>query len=144
MKLSGFFQQKLFSTRLVCIVRRGHPTIKEELNLDQYLAASHVLVRPSGRKHLFDAALLERGLKRHIALEISHYMSLLPILISSDLVATVPLDLAQVCAAHSEVRILPVPVESPEIEVHQFWHSRFHKDPANSWLRGSLHALFGG
>ena len=39
--------------------------------------------------------------------------------------------------------MLPVPVKSPPIEVHQFWHSRVHKDPAHVWLRGVLHSLFG-
>ena len=141
---AGFYQQKLFANKLVCIVRRGHPTIGATLSLKQYLAASHALVRPEGREHVFDQFLHQRGLKRRVVLEISHYMSLLPIIESSDLVATVPQDLAEVCARHADIRMLPAPVKSPAIEVHQFWHSRFHKDPANAWLRGVLHSLFGG
>ncbi|MEO8524344.1 MAG: LysR family transcriptional regulator [Caldimonas sp.] len=140
---AGFYQQQLFATSLICMVRRGHPTIGTRLTLKQYLAASHVLVRPEGREHVFDQFLQQHGLKRRVVLEVSHYMSLLPIIERSDLVATVPLDLAEVCVRHAAIRTVPTPIKSPPIKVHQFWHARFHKDPANVWLRGVLHSLFG-
>ena len=147
---AGFYQQRLFDAHLVCMVRRKHPIFGNSSNsgatitLKQYLAASHVLVRPDGREHVFDQVLQERGLKRRVVLEISHYMSLLPIIAGSDLVATVPQDLAEVCARHADIRLLSPPIKTPAVQVHQFWHSRSHKDPANMWLRGLLHTLFGG
>ncbi len=140
---AGFYQQKLFAPHLCCIVRDGHPGIGTRLTLKQYLAASHVLVRPEGREHLFDAYLKRQGKQRRVVLEISHYMSLLPIIASSDLIATVPHDLGEVCARYAPIRTLPLPLQSPAVEVHQFWHGRFHKDPGNVWLRGTLHRLFG-
>ena len=143
LRKAGFYQQKLFSAGLACVVRRDHPTIGATLSLKQYLAASHALVRPEGREHVFDQALQQRGLKRRVVLEISHYMSLLPVIESTDLVATVPQDLAELFVSHAAVRMLPAPVTSPPVEVMQFWHSRFHKDPGNVWLRGVLHTLFG-
>ncbi len=143
LRKAGFFQQKLFATELVCIVRSGHPAIGASLTLKQYLAAAHALVSPEGREHVFDKFLHERGLKRRVVLEISHYMSLLPIIAGSDLVATVPMDLAEVCARHAAIRIVPAPIKSPAVEIHQYWHSRSHKDPANTWLRGLFHRLFG-
>ena len=69
-------------------------------------------------------------------------MSLLPIIAASDLIATVPHDLAELCARFADIRILPVPLKPPAIEVHQFWHSRAHKELANVWLRGVLASLF--
>jgi DNA-binding transcriptional LysR family regulator len=140
---AGFYRQKLFAPHLSCIVREGHPSIGERLSLKQYLAASHVLVRPEGRGHLFDEHLKKQGMQRRVVLEISHYMSLLPIIAESDLIATVPHDLAEVCARHARIRVLPSPVKSPAVEVHQFWHGRFNKDPGNVWLRNSIHRLLG-
>ena len=55
--------------------------------------------------------LHERGHKRRIVLEISHFMSLLPIIAGSDLIATVPEDMADFCARRGEVRILSVAVQ---------------------------------
>ena len=143
LRKAGFYQQKLFSAGLACVVRRDHPTIGATMSLKQYLAASHALVRPEGREHVFDQALQARGMKRHVVLEISHHMSLLPVIESTDLVATLPQDLAELFVSHAAVRMLPAPVTSPAVEVMQFWHGRFHKDPGNVWLRGVLHRLFG-
>ena len=139
---AGFYQQRLFRNELVCIVRKDHPTFKRTMTLKGYLAASHAVVRPEGREHVFEQFLHGRDLQRRVVVEIAHFMSLLPILTSTDLVATVPKDLADVCVRHAPIRILPCPIKAPAIEVHQFWHQRFHKEAANVWLRGILHDLF--
>jgi len=139
---AGFFQQRLFRNELVCIVRRDHPSIKRTIALKAYLAASHAVVRPEGREHVFEQFLHGRNLQRRVVVEIAHFMSLLPILTSTDLVATVPRDLADVCARHAPIKILQCPIKTPPIEVHQFWHRRFHREPANVWLRGVIHDLF--
>ena len=52
--------------------------------------------------------------------------------------------MADFCVRPVVVRTIPVPIKSPAIEVHQFWHRRFYKDPANMWLRSSQHSLLGG
>ena len=139
---AGFFRQKLFDSPHVCIVRRQHPGVGERLNLKQYLELSHVVVQPEGREHVFDLFLERRGIKRRVLLEVSHFMSLLPLIESSDLIATVPSDLAAVCQRYADIRLVDVPIKSPVIPVHQFWHRRFHKDPANLWIRGLVQSLF--
>lgn len=140
---AGFFLQKLFRNDYVCIVRGKHPAIGEKLTLKAYLAASHAVVSPDGREHLLDQFLQRRGLERRVLVGLSHFMSLLPIIESSDLVATVPRDLANICARHADIRIVDPPFKSPVVEVHQFWHRRFHQDAASVWLRGLVHRLFG-
>jgi len=30
----------------------------------------------------------------------------------------------------------------PEAAIHAFWHARFHRDPANQWLRARFFELF--
>jgi DNA-binding transcriptional LysR family regulator len=138
---AGLFQQRLFRNTFVCIVRTGHPTIGETMTLKQYLEVPHAAVRP-GREHLFEEFLQQRGLQRRVMLETSHFTSLLPIIESSDLIATVPRDMADVCVRHADIRIVEVPLKGPIIEVHQFWPRRFHKDAGNVWLRGLVHELF--
>ena len=140
---AGFFKQKLFDSPHVCIVRASHPSVKQSVTLKQYLALSHVVVRPEGREHVFDRFLQQRGMQRRIALELSHFMSLLPVIEGSDLIATVPADLADVCRRYANIRLVDVPIKSPVIPVHQFWHRRLHKDAANNWLRGVVQSLFG-
>jgi DNA-binding transcriptional LysR family regulator len=138
---AGFFLQKLFDNPHVCLVRKAHPAA-DALTLEAYLAASHAVVRPGGREHVFEQFLTQQGLRRRVVVELSHYMSLLPIVEQSDLIATVPLDLADVCVRHGALRIVEAPVQAPVISVHQFWHARYHKDLASLWLRGVLQSLF--
>ena len=141
---AGFFRQKLFANGYVCIVRAGHPSIGRGMTREQYLAAPHAVVRPEGREHLLEEVLAAQGVKRRVVLEIAHFMTLLPVIAASDLVATVPRDLAEVLMRHAGLHLFDLPFASPAIDVHQFWHRRFHKDPANVWLRGVVQALFGG
>jgi len=141
---AGFFLQKLFRNDYVCIVRSGHPQVGERLTLKSYLAASHAVVSPDGREHLLEQALQKRGVERRVMVGLSHFMSLLPLIETSDLIATVPRDLANICVRHGDIRIVEPPFKSPVVEVHQFWHRRFQKDAANVWLRSLVHRLFHG
>jgi DNA-binding transcriptional LysR family regulator len=133
---SGFFQQRLFKHAYVCIARQDHPSLTGRLSMKDYLAAPHAVVLPDGREHLMEQFLNAKQIRRNVVLELSHFMSLQTVIASSDLIATVPEDLAQFFAAHGKIQILPLPLKSPEVEVHQFWHKRLGKDPANMWLRG--------
>jgi DNA-binding transcriptional LysR family regulator len=142
LQTAGFYQQKLFDNPHVCIVRSDHPAVGETLTSKAYLAASHAIVRPEGREHVYERFLEQRGLKLDVVLVLSHFMSLVEVIETSDLIATVPLDVARLCCSRGRIRQFDVPVESPVIPVYQFWHTLFHKDEANQWLRSILHSLF--
>ena len=139
---AGFFQQKLFDSPQACLLRDDHPLADRPLTMASFLAASHAVVRPGGRASLFEAFLATQGPQRRVALELSHSMSLLPVLESSDLIACVPLDLAQVCAAHGRLRVLALPMSAPAVAVFQTWHERVQRDPAHVWLRQLVYETF--
>ncbi len=139
---AGFFQQKLITNSHVCLVRMNHPTIGNKITSAQFLQAAHAVVKPDGREHLFERFLQGKGIKRRVVVELSHFMSLLPIIETSNLLATVPKDLAEFFVQHGNVRYIPTPMKSPVIDVHLFWHQRFHKEPAHIWLRQVIHQLF--
>jgi DNA-binding transcriptional LysR family regulator len=139
---AGFYQQKLFDNPHVCLLRSGHPLKGRRVALKDFLAAAHASVRPDGREHAFDQFMAQRGLRRTVAVELAHFMSLLPLLERSDLVATVPRDIATVCVRYGTLRMAEPPVKPPAIAIHQFWHTLAHKDAANIWLRGVMRSLF--
>lgn len=139
---AGFFQQKLITNSHVCLVRMNHPTIGSKITSAQFLQAAHAVVKPDGREHLFERFLQGKGIKRRVVVELSHFMSLLPIIETSNLLATVPKDLAEFFVQHGNVRYIPTPMKSPVIDVHLFWHQRFHKEHAHIWLRQVIHQLF--
>lgn len=132
---AGFFQQRLFRNTHVCLLRDPHPTIGRKLSLKQFMAASHAVVKPDGREHVFEQFMQKKGLQRRVVVELSHFMSLLPIVENSDVIATVPRDLAEFFRKHGAVRYVETPMASPVIDVHLFWHQRFQNDRAHAWLR---------
>lgn len=79
------------------LVARGHPlaVAGTEVDLATYLAASHVMVAgDSGRPNI--AMALDRiGGAPRPRLTVNHFSALPPILVASDLVATVPMSVAQ-------------------------------------------------
>jgi DNA-binding transcriptional LysR family regulator len=141
---AGFYRQRLIRSGHVCLLRKQHPSIRNKISLKQFLQASHAVVKPDGREHVFELFLKEKQLIRRVAVELSHFMSLLPIVENSDLIATVPRDLAEFFVHHGQVRYVDTPIKSPIIDVHLFWHQQYAKDPAHVWLRRSIFELFGG
>lgn len=139
---AGFFQQKLFENPHCCLMRQGHPLAQGKLTLKQYLGAEHAVVRPAGREHVLERFLHERGLTRRVVVELSHFMSLLPVIEQSDVIATVPKDLADLCCRHGRLQQVDTPFKSPVTPIHQSWHRRFHHDAAVVWLRSVVHGLF--
>ena len=142
LKKAGFFQQQLMRSPHVSLVRKNHPEIGERMSMEQFIAASHVVVKPQGREHVFEKHLQQQGINRRVVLEISNFLSLLPIIESSDLIATVPQDLADFCVQHGQVRAICTPVNAPVIDVQLHWHQRLQKDPGHAWLRSAIHKLF--
>jgi len=138
---AGFFQQALFKTSYACVTCAHAGPAVERMTQRQYLAARHVVVRPDGREHLLDRVLDDKGWQRHVTLELSHFMSLLSLLPGTDLVATVPEDIATVMERHIAIRRIALPFQAPVIDVQQFWHRRMQHDPANRWLRGLFHEV---
>ena len=138
---AGFFQQGLFKTSYTCIACARNIRVGQRLTMKQFLAAGHVLVRPEGREHTLDRLLEEKCHQRRVVLELSHFMSLLAILPGSDLIATVPDDIADAVGRHVKIKRIALPFRPPVIDVQQFWHRRMQQDAANRWLRGVFHAV---
>lgn len=133
---AGYFRQALFTTSYACIACARNAGIESRLTLKQYLAARHIVVRPDGREHMLDRFLEDKGWHRHVTLELSHFMSLVALLPGSDLIATVPQDIATAVGRHVALQQIGLPFRPPEFQVQQYWHRRMQNDPANRWLRG--------
>ncbi|SNT34762.1 transcriptional regulator, LysR family [Noviherbaspirillum humi] len=138
----GFYQQRLFRNSFVCVVRADHPRIQDHPTLDQFLAESHAVVRPAGRTHLYERFLESQNIRRSVRAELAHFASLLTIITTSDLIATVPRDIAHVFAGLAPIRLVDPPLQPPAFHLKQHWHERVHADAANVWLRKLVRDLF--
>ncbi len=141
----GFFQRKLFRQRYVCLFRQGHRLDKKRVTLDEFVAAEHLVVISAGTGHgKVDELFKRSGIERDVRLTVPHFVSVGHILQASDLVATVPERLAQQLVGPFGLTFVGHPAKLPEVAINAFWHAKFHKSPANQWLRTLVFDTFGG
>jgi DNA-binding transcriptional LysR family regulator len=137
----SFHCQSLFKEDYVCMVGAANTMVTDEvLSFEQFAALPHMVYMPSGGGHMQQEQAIERafaahGLKRKVTFRAAHFLGVTRIIASTNLLITLPYRLAQACATLTPVRMFEPPLEIPGFEVAQFWHSRFHHDPGNRWLR---------
>ena len=139
----NILRRHLFTNGFVCVFRAGHPLDKEKISLEEFASAQQVLIVGLGKDHARIHSLLEKHSRRGmVRLRVSQWASVADILRSTDLVATVPAKFGQRWGTLSGLKYLPHPLKLPEANVNLYWHARFHKDPANQWLRTTLFNIF--
>jgi DNA-binding transcriptional LysR family regulator len=141
---TGFFQRRLFVHEHVCMFRQGHPLdTNTPLSKEAFAAADHVVVAAAGTGHAtVDASIEKLGLKRKVVLSVPHFVAVGHILATTDMIATVPERFAQQCEVPFKLKHVALPIKLPEIGINLFWHSRFHKEQGNQWLRSLLFDQF--
>jgi DNA-binding transcriptional LysR family regulator len=60
----------------------------------------------------------------------------------TDNVATLPAGIATALGGALDLAVFATPTRLPRIEVAQYWHERFHREPGNQWIRGVFAELF--
>jgi DNA-binding transcriptional LysR family regulator len=133
---TNFFKRQLTVSEYVCLFRRGHALDKRRITLDEFVAADHLVVVSVGTGHcVADEEFERRGIARNIKLRIPYFAAVGYLLHDTDLVTTVPKRLVNRCAGPFDLTSVPVPFELPSIPINLFWSARYHRDPANQWLR---------
>ena len=144
LKKDDFYQQRLFTHHFVCLVRAGHPFVGQRLTVEQFLSLRHAVVLSEGRsQEILESFLAEHGLRRRVAIYTPHFLSIPKLIAMSDMIVTVPHAMGiEYGKAPYKMRVLQTPFPSPRIELRQHWHTKFHKDARNLWLRDIVSRLF--
>ena len=132
-------EELLYEDDFLCACRDDHAVVPRSPDLDCYLSLRHLHVSTKGHPHGYvDAALAEKGLQRHVAATVGHFL-MAPVLAgSSELVATEPRRLLESLGSHFALRLFRPPIEIPTFRVVQAWHVRCDVDPGHVWLRRIL------
>lgn len=136
-------QRKLFDEKFVGIARAGHPRLAEPVSIEQLQGEGHVAIAIAGTGHSeLDHGFEDLRPSGKAALELPGFLAVGAAVAETDLVAIVPSRLAEQLREQGKLQIFNLPRPGPAIQVRQYWHSRFHHDPANRWLRNLLADLF--
>lgn len=127
--------QTLFQEEFITAQRRGHPRGSEEISLDEFCDAEHLLISTSGGHFsgMIDDALAELGRERRVSVSIQSY-ALAPLVLSStDCICTLPRRFLQRFA--DTLDLFTPPLALAVFSMNVFWHPRMRTDPAHVWLR---------
>jgi DNA-binding transcriptional LysR family regulator len=132
-------RQRVSADRFVVAVRKTPPRVRPGFTLATYLAEKHVMVTSRRRgPGAEDIELGQHGQRRHVSLRCRNYLAAFRVVAESDLVLTMTARYAMLLTSESAVRVLPMPLRMPKLDLFLYWHDRVHDDPANRWLRAAL------
>lgn len=131
--------ERLYTGHYVCVMRKDHPLAKQELTLDSFCSANHLLVSFSGRAQgLVSDALTQLGRERRILLTVNQFYTGGAVVASSDLITVLPRHLIASTGKSEELIEKKLPFELPPVHVDMLWHERDARNPAHKWLRSKL------
>ncbi len=128
--------QHLMNEGLACVIRADHPLVGENLSAEQYEQLKHVNVLPPGRMRAgLYQALEQRGLRRQVAVSVTHFLAVPEMIAVTDYCATLPRLICKHLSRDQRLRIIPAPVDLGTFPVEMGWHARYRDDPAHRWFR---------
>jgi len=139
--------QRLYSDGYVSVTRRGHPRATEARTRKGFLAEQHILITASETGHAAHheaQRVLARAIPpSNVLLQVPSFVAGAIVASQTDGVATLPANLAALVATPLGMTMFRTPVPLPRFEIAQYWHERYHRDPAHKWLRSITLELFG-
>ncbi|MEL7071046.1 MAG: LysR family transcriptional regulator [Cyanobacteria bacterium J06581_3] len=132
--------EPLFTERFVGIARQGHPALEAQpISVETFAGLSHALAtQRRDTTGVIDEALGGHNLKRRVAFTTPHMMVLPFVISSSDLVASLPLRIAQRLASVCGLTIFELPIETKPWMLSMLWSVLSDRDETNRWLRKAI------
>jgi DNA-binding transcriptional LysR family regulator len=137
------------------VVRAGHPLTQGEVTRQRLLAFPHIVVELTGSgDDGVDGFLDDRGVLRRVWIErllietdgtddgpvgrvavtVPHYGAVAPMLLVTDMVATLPRRLAKVVGERGTLVPVDLPYEPSVVAIEAVWHQRSDGDQGIQWL----------
>lgn len=136
--------QHLMDDSLACVVRADHPEIHDSMSREQYERLRHVNMLPPGRLRVGLFQALERqGLRRKVAVSVTHFLAIPEMVAVTDYCATLPRQICRRLAHDRRLKVVPAPVDLGTFPVEMAWHVRYRHDPAHRWLRSLIGEVAG-
>lgn len=129
--------QPLLVDEYVCVARRDHPRLREDLSLEHYRSLQHVVAEyDDGRVNLLEASALERaGIQRNIGTIVDGFSAMCEVAACSDAIATLPARLAAKMAQRLPLKVMSLPLRLPPLKEGLQWKPIHDADPGMQWMR---------
>jgi DNA-binding transcriptional LysR family regulator len=142
---SAIRRHPLWTETYAAVTRKEHPRLGPSPTVQAFVAEKHALVTAVSTGHDYVAAerVLEAAIPRqNIVCRIPTFSAAAHIAKHSDVVATLPRTMALGMARDLDLQLVEVPIALPAMEIAEYWHERYHRDPGNRWIRAAFRNLF--
>ncbi len=131
--------ERLFDGHYVCVMRKDHPLAHQELDLDVFCQARHLMVSFSGRSFgAVDHALTTLGRKRRVVLIVNQFFTAGQVVAHSNLLTVLPKHFLSVTGTFDQLKIVELPFELPKVHIDMLWRKRLRQPQAHAWLRETI------
>jgi DNA-binding transcriptional LysR family regulator len=139
-------RQRLYFDGYSSVLRKRHPRASKSQSRPGFLAERHILVTGSETGHAAHRtahrALSSAIAPANVMLRVPSFVAGAVVAAETDGIATLPTNLARRLAGPLGLVAFETPIALPRIEIAQFWHERYHRDPGHKWLRHVTFELF--
>jgi len=129
--------------QMVCLVARDSKQVSDSLSVQQFSEMSHVVFSDltSDTSSTIDDWLASQSLiRQHIARTVN-YMAAASIVAKTEAIMTLPFEMGKLFAEILPVRLVQPPKGLPAIHMTMIHHPLAEADPAQVWLRNTLHQI---
>ncbi|GGW93959.1 LysR family transcriptional regulator [Alteromonas halophila] len=128
--------EHVLDPRYVVLMRPEHPLAKEELTLEDFVNAEHLLVSISGDvTGPTDQVLTNMGLSRRVAMSVNSFSNVPELLKESNLICVAPSVVLEKEIFSGELAVFETPIDIVSTPLSLIWHKRQDHDPGLTWLR---------
>lgn len=136
----------LFRSPFVVMAARGHPAIAaaglrpgDAVPLDLFCSLPHAIRSIDGSmRGMVDEAIEKAGHRRRVVLALPHFQGIAFAVASSEVIAAVPRQFADVVGRQLPLDAFSPPIGIPVPDIRLYWHARHDADPTHVWLRGAV------
>lgn len=128
--------EPLFTDTWVCVCDSGHPTVGDELTLDDYVQLPHVSIsfgRPTPM--LEDLSYSQASLDINVRVTAPSFATLALMLPGTPLLTVIPSRMARTLGHYVNVKVLQPPIDIAPLDELLIWHTRDKEDAGHIWLR---------
>lgn len=129
-------KQLLYEEYFVCVASSERFRHRKAIGINEYIAAAHLLVSPKeDMVGLVDEALARQNMSRNVAMSVPNFLIVPFILVSTNLIATLPAHLVTTFVEVWQLYASPLPFEMNGFSVDLLWHSKNAREAGHLWLR---------
>ncbi len=140
----NLYQQTLFHRQLVGIIRASAEQGPEKMTLEQFMQRRHVVADTLALTNkLLEKEMRLQGARLKVGVHVPILLGVPSVVASSDFIAAVPGELAELFSRFADIRAFALPMSIPKLTVKQFWHARHHSDAGHRWLRNLVARTLG-